>query len=84
MKTILISEIVEDNHPEEHVSVVIDGAKFEGCEIAKPLNYEKEYTSFNDRLVMARKVLTGKAIAVQFYSDLTEEEKIEHVKSKIV
>lgn len=32
---------------------------------------------------MAKKVLLGKAIVVQFFSDLTEDEKIAFVKSKI-
>ena len=29
----------------EEVSVVIDGKKLEGWQIAKPLNYDKEYTT---------------------------------------
>jgi hypothetical protein len=32
---------------------------------------------------MAKKVLFGQAIAVQFFSDLTEQEKIEYVKTKL-
>ena len=32
---------------------------------------------------MAKKVLFGKAIAVQFFTDLTEDEKISYVKNQI-
>jgi hypothetical protein len=32
---------------------------------------------------MAKKVLFGKAIAVQFFSDLTEQEKIKYVKTNL-
>ena len=47
------------------------------------INYEKEYTSLLSRLKMSMKVLSGKAIAVQYFNDLTEQEQIEYVKSKI-
>ena len=83
MKTILIDELVKDKSVSEQVSVVIEGKMFEGWQIAKPLNYNKEYTTLKDRFVMARKVLLGKAIAVQFFTDLTEDEKISYVKNQI-
>jgi len=56
---------------------------FEGWQIAKPLNCNKEYTTLKDRFVMAKKVLLGKAIAVQYFTDLTEDEKISYVKKQI-
>jgi hypothetical protein len=83
MKTILIDELVKDQSTTEQVSVVIEGKTIEGWQIAKPLNYDKKYTTLKDRFVMARKVLFGKAVAVQFFTDLTEDEKISYVKKQI-
>jgi hypothetical protein len=83
MKTILIDELVKDQSTTEQVSVVIEGKKLEGWQIAKPLNYEKNYTTLKERFVMAKKVLFGKAIAVQFFTDLTERDKIAYVKTKL-
>ena len=83
MRTILIDELVKDQSATEQVSVVIEGKTIEGWQIAKPLNYDKKYTSLKDRFVMARKVLFGKAVAVQFFTDLTEDEKISYVKNQI-
>jgi hypothetical protein len=83
MIAILIDELVKDQSTTEQVSVTIEGEKLEGWQIAKPLNYEKKYTSFIDRFKLAIKVLTGKAIAVQFFTDLSEEDKIAYVKTKL-
>ena len=83
MKTILIDELVKDQSATEQVSVVIEGKTIEGWQITKPLNYDKKYTSLKDRFVMAKKVLFGKAVAVQFFTDLTEDEKISYVKNQI-
>jgi hypothetical protein len=83
MRTILIDELVKDKSVSEQVLVVTEGEMFEGWQIAKPLNYDKKYTTLKDRFVMAKKVLFGKAIAVQFFTDLTEDEKISYVKTKL-
>ena len=83
MKAILIDELLKDDSVQESVSVVVDSNKLEGWMIAKPLNYDKEYTTLKERFVMAKKVLFGQAIAVQFFSDLTEKEKTEYVKTKL-
>jgi hypothetical protein len=83
MRTILIDELVKDQSVKEQVSVVIEGKMLEGWQIAKPLNCNKEYTTLKDRFVMAKKVLFGKAIAVQFFTDLTEDEKISYAKNQI-
>ena len=83
MKAILIDELVKDQSTTEQVSVVIEGKKLEGCQIAKPLNYDKKYTTLKERFTMAKKVLFGKAIAVQFFTDLTEQDKIAYVKTKL-
>ena len=83
MKAILIDELVKDQPASVSVSVVIDGKQFAGWQIAKPLNYTKQYTTLKERFIMAKKVLFGQAIAVQFFSDLTEQEKIAYVKTKL-
>ena len=83
MKTILIDELVKDQLTTEKVSIIIKDKKFEGWQIAKPLNYKKEYTTFIGRLKMAMKVLKGKAIAVQFFTDLSKEDKIKYVETKL-
>jgi hypothetical protein len=83
MKSFLIDELVNDDSVPESVSVVVDGNKLEGWMISKPLNYDKEYTTLKERFAMAKKVFFGKAIAVQFFSDLTEKEKTDYVKTKL-
>ena len=83
MKAILIDELVKDQSTTEQVTVVIEGKKLERWQIAKPLNYERKYTTLKERFMMAKKVLFGKAIAVQFFTDLTEQEKIAYVKTKL-
>jgi hypothetical protein len=82
MKTILIDEFIKDLPALESVSVVIDGKRLSGWMISKPLNYEKRYTTLKERFIMAKKVLVGKSTAMQFFSDLTKEEKIVYVKTK--
>jgi len=83
MRAILIDELVKYQPTSESVSVVIDGKRLSGWMISKPLNYEKRYTTLKERFVMAKKVLFGQAIAVQFFSDLTEQEKTEYVKTNL-
>jgi len=83
MKAILIDELIKDQPASESVSLVVDGKQLAGWQIAKPLNYTKQYTTLKERFVMAKKVLFGQAIAVQFFSDLTEQEKIAYVKTKL-
>jgi hypothetical protein len=83
MKTILIDELVKKELVKEEASVVIEGQTMNGWQIAKPLNYDKKHTTIKDRFVMAKKVLFGKAIAVNFFTDLTENEKNSYVKTKI-
>ena len=81
MKPILIDEIRKDlDCTQEECSVIVDGCTFTGWQITKPLNYNKEYTTAKERGEMAKLVKEGKAIAVQFFEDLTEDEKVEYVK----
>ena len=86
METILIDELVNDYplQPTEKSSVVIKGKNIEVYTIAKPLNYEPKYTSFLSRLRSAINVLNGKAIAFQFFADLSEEQQIMYVKQKLL
>ncbi len=86
METILIDELVNDYplQPTEKSSVVIEGKSIEGWTIAKPLNYEPKHTSFLSRMRSAINVLNGKAIAFQFFTDLSEEQKIAYVKQRIL
>ena len=84
MKPILIDEFIKDiSDTQESTSVIIEGQTFEGYQIAKPLNYDPEYLSIEERQEMANSILEGKAIAVRFFRDLTEEEQVEYVKSQI-
>lgn len=83
MKPILIDELIKDNNMSSSTSVTIDGKRYDGYQIAKPLNYEKQYMDPDELLHWIKLILQGKAIAVQYFKDLTEEEQIEYVKSKI-
>ena len=46
-----------------------NGVTHQGWAIAKPLNYDKEYMSEEERKAMAQEVLDGHAIAVHFTED---------------
>lgn len=84
MKPLLIDEFIKDaNETQEGTSVTIDGEVYNGYQIAKPLNYDPDYFSIEDRQEMANAILEGKAIAVRYFCDMTEEEQIEYVKLKI-
>ena len=80
---ILIDDLVNEDQTQEQVSVKVDGNLMEGYQIAKPLNYEPEYLSKSERKKMAKLVMDGKAIAVQYFTDLTEEQQEAYVKAKI-
>lgn len=84
MKPILIDELVK-NAGECHseVKVTIDGQVLSGWQIAKPLNYDSDFLSMKERQEMADAILAGKAIAVRYFCDMTEEEQVEYVKSKL-
>lgn len=72
MKSKLIEDIVElfTGAPQCHVEFKDkDGVLHQGWAIAKPLNYDKEYMSEEDRKAMAQEVIDGRAIAVHFTED---------------
>jgi len=83
MKPLLIDELLENNNIQSEEKVTIDGNILTGYQIAKPLNYNEEYFSYKERIEMAIEVLKGKAIAVRYFCDMTEDEKSEYVKNKI-
>jgi hypothetical protein len=68
----------------QEFKVNVDGEELIGWQIAKPLNYDPEYLSMEDRQEMANAILEGKAIAVRFFEDLTPEEQSEYVKNYII
>jgi hypothetical protein len=84
MKPILIDDLINDASNQSGSSVTIDGVTYNGYQIAKPFNYEPQFVSMSDRRDMARAILYGTAIAVRYFIDLSEEEQIEYVKSKII
>ncbi len=84
MKPLLIDEFIKyANENQTEVKVTIDGNVLTGWQIAKPLNYDPDYFSLNDRQEMANAILEGKAIAVRYFCDMSQEEQVEYVKSKI-
>lgn len=84
MKPLLIDEFINDaNEAQECTSVTIDGKVYNGYQIAKPLNYDPDYFSIEDRQEMANAILEGMAIAVRYFCDMSEEEQVEYVKSKL-
>ena len=84
MKPILIDDFIKDaSEVSSEVKVTIGDNILVGYQIAKPLNYDEEYFSYKDRVEMAIEVLKGKAIAVRYFVDMTEEERTEYVKAKL-
>ena len=80
---ILIDDLIKEDSCQEQVSVEVDGNLMNGYQIAKPLNYDPKYLPLNKRWEMAQLVMKGKAIAVQYFTDLTKEQQEAYVKSKI-
>jgi len=84
MKPILIDELQKEfGGTSSEFAVEVDGKKLQGYQIAKPMNYESEYFTMAERKEMADLIMEGKAIAVQFFVDLSPEQQSEYVKSKI-
>ena len=84
MKPILIEDFIEEHQDTtSQFSVDVDGNSYSGYQIAKPLNFDPEYLSKEDRKEMADAIMAGKAIAICFFEDLTPEEQAEYVNRKI-
>ena len=60
-------------------TVVVGGIEFKGWVHAKPINPRW----WKSRISDAWQVLRGKAIAIQYFDDLTEEQKEEYVKREL-
>lgn len=81
---ILIDDLIKDEDSVSNETIVtVDGTPYSGWQIAKPMNYEKEFTSKKERKKMADLVMEGKAIAVQYFTDLTVEQQSDYVKAKL-
>jgi hypothetical protein len=78
----LIDNILkEQDKVDTQASVMIDGVEHIGWVCAKPLNYNYE-NGFFTRLRNALKIIKGKAIAIQYFEDLSENEKINYVRKE--
>lgn len=83
-KVILIDNLVKEaGENTSQFNVDVDGDSYQGYQIAKPLNYDLEYTSKKERKAMAQLVLDGKAIAVQYFADITAEQQADYVRNKL-
>lgn len=80
---ILIDNLIKEEQNQSEVTVTIDNVEYKGWQISKPLNYTSEYFSLSERWKMVKLIMEGKAIAVQFFEDLTEEQQINFVKNKL-
>lgn len=72
MESKLIDDVVEIYKVSPQAQVEFkdeNGVVHHGWAIAKPLNYDKEYFSEEERKAMAQEVLDGHAFAVHFTED---------------
>jgi len=76
---ILIDEFIKTDMPTEQCDVVIDGNALYGWQIAKPLGNEP----IRKRLRDAWRVLTNRGVVVTYFSDLSEGERVAHVKTRL-
>lgn len=84
MKPILIDKIQEEfGNTTTEAKAQDDKFVYGGWVFAKPMNYDPEYFTMEERQAMANAVLEGKAIAVCFFEDLSDEDKVEYLKSKL-
>lgn len=79
---ILIDNLIKNSKTQSSFNVVIDGEKLNGYQIAKPLNYS--HLTLNERWKMSKLIMDGKAIAVQYFEDLTKEEQENYIKNEII
>jgi len=80
MKPVLVDELVKESHTQCEINRQIMGFRVRGWKIAKPLNYQ---FTFIERIKLSMYVLRGKAIVVQFFEDLSEKDKDNHVKKNL-
>lgn len=80
MKPILIDDLVKESHAQSEINRQVMGFRVRGWKIAKPLNYD---FTLVERIILSLYVLRGKAIVVQHFEDLTENDKDNHVKKNL-
>lgn len=80
----MIPLIDDFKHTSSEHRVEVEEGEFQGFMLAKPLNYDPEYLTDKERREMADAIMAGKAIAVRFFDDFSEEEKREYVTKKII
>lgn len=80
MKPILIDDLVKESHTQCEVNRQLLGTRVRGWKIAKPLNYD---FTILERIKLCLYILKNKAIAVQFFEDMSEEDKDEHIKRNL-
>lgn len=80
MKPILIDKLIKESHTKTEINMKINGRDVHGWQIAKPLNY---HFNLFEKIKLATYILRGKAIAVQFFEDMSEDEKDKYVKKQL-
>lgn len=61
-------------------TIIVDGVEYKGWVYGKPINPRWWKTRFRD----AWQILKGNAIAIQYYEDLTQEQKEKYVKTYMI
>lgn len=80
MKPILIDDLVKESHAQCEINRTLLGTRVRGWKIAKPLNYD--FTVL-ERVKLALFILRNKAIAVQFFEDMSEDDKDQYIKKNL-
>jgi len=71
-------DILKKQGCQSEVIMIIDGVQYSGWVSAKPINPRWFRTRLRDALMVFR----GKAIAVQYFDDLTEQQKQDYIKTQ--
>jgi len=80
MKPILIDDLVKESLPQCEINRQLTGVRVRGWKIAKPLNYDFTWL---ERIKLCLYVLRNKAIVVQHFEDMSEDDKDEHIKRNL-
>lgn len=80
MKPILIDELVKESHTQTKINRQLMGFNVRGWKITKPLNHK---FTLLERIKLSCYILCGKAIAVQFFEDLSENDKDNYIKKSL-
>ena len=76
----LIDHVIREDNTQTEKLVWVEGKEYRGWVVAKPLNVYLE--DFWARLKGAILVLRGRAIAVQYFDDLTDKQKQRYVQNE--